>query len=140
MQSLLYIQSSISSIGSEQNLRLNIRKKSILNYKNLYNPTLLSKIPTYGSKLSVKSLSIFRVYYKNINSLPSSSKLLKFSCKYKLMQYLLCKLDTDVILLTETQINSKLIDKTYDIPSKIFTSEVNVSICSSNIHKLIRKR
>ena len=49
-------------------------------------------------------------------------------------------MDADLISLTETQINSKLIDKTYDIPSKIFTSEVNVSIHSSNVYELIRKR
>ena len=100
----------------------------------------LSSIKTYGSSLLPKTLDFFCLYYENVNGLPVKISSLKYPCKYRRLHLILRKLNVNIVSLTETKVNAKILDITFNIPSKFFELDLNILIYSSNEHNLTGKR
>ena len=107
-------------------------------YNNIYN-TPISKIPTVDSTLSAKSDDIVKVFYENVNGLSTNRASWQFSYKFRTLRQLWRVLDPNLIAITEIQINSALLNSSYNIPELLFQSDLYVARLSNNSRELIGK-
>ena len=107
--------------------------------KNYQDKISLNKIETHGSKLSTKSSAMFRLFCQSVNGLSTDCKSWKFSHKHNQLRKFWRKLDVDIISLTETKLNTILLDRNHNIPDKLFQNDVFVVQKSNSTIQLIGK-
>ena len=67
-----------------------------------------------------------------MNKLPIDLTKWKSTIKYRRLYKVQRKLEVDIILLTEAQINPELLDRKYNIPKTFFADEAHISRMSNN--------
>ena len=97
-------------------------------------------IQTIGNALKVKSDGSVRLYFDNVNGLSPDLGYSKISWKYGCLRHVFHRLQVDVIILVETQLNLDLTTKTFSLRDKLFQKRTAVSIASHNKHELLGKR
>ena len=96
--------------------RMRIRFENI--YVAVQNPwsksragsTPLCKTVIYGNQLSLNPIDTLSLYFENVNGLPTYKNGFK-SDKVKRLRHVWSKLETDVMSLAETQINTSILPK-----------------------------
>ena len=99
----------------------------------------MCKIPIHGNLLSLKPRDTLRLYFENVNGLPTNNSGCK-SDKVKKLRHLWSKLETDVASLAETQINSSLLTHKDSLHCALFRHQPASSIHNNNSNELIGKR
>ena len=103
----------------------------------MYHLKSLSSTDSFGSKLSVKSSNMFRLYFEHCNGLDTANAAWKSSCKYRILRKLWIIFDVNLIGLVEIQINTELLSRGKDVKENLFKSDVNNTIFTSNRNELI---
>ena len=101
--------------------------------------TPLCKIPIHGNLLSLKPKDTLRLYFENVNGLPTNNSGCK-SDKVKKLRHLWSKLETDVVSLAETQIKPSLLTHEDSLHYALFRHQPASSIHNNNSKELIGKR
>ena len=92
----------------------------------------LSSTDTFGSKLSIKSCNVFRLFVENNNVLNITNLAWKYSHKCCRLKKLWIKCEVDLIRLVETQSNTELLARRNCVKENLFRSCVDNTIFTNN--------
>ena len=99
----------------------------------------MCKIKSIGNQIVPKSDDVIRIYFENVNRLPTS-KSGRHSDKVNRLRHLWSNINVNFTSLVETQINPSLRTKKDSLHATMFENQLATSILSNNKNKLTGRR